>query len=187
MKHVKPIETRYKGYCFRSRLEARWAVFFDSLGIKYEYELEGYTLPSGAGYLPDFFLPDLGLHVEIKPSEKVAYHDLNKVVEFSLQGDHALLLIIGTPTQESMFLIDRRHDPLIEEIEANFDEPANEEEVVSIAFECLRDWCSVQFGLTPFSRKWVLLYKSLPPNEDHALQEALLKAKQARFEFGEKG
>ena len=186
MKIVKPIETRYKGYRFRSRLEARWAVYFDDLAVKYEYELEGFTLPSGAAYLPDFYLPDLRVHVEIKPSEKMVYRDLKKIIEFALQGDHPLLLIVGTPTQESMFLIDRRHDPTIEEIEANQEEP-DEEEIVSIAFESLRDWCSVQFGVTPFSRDWVLVYKSLPPNVDHSLQQALLKGKQARFEFGESG
>jgi hypothetical protein len=35
---IKPIETEYGGYKFRSRLEARWAVFFDTAKIKYEYE-----------------------------------------------------------------------------------------------------------------------------------------------------
>ena len=51
---IKAIETIYDGYKFRSRLEARWAVFFKSLEIKYEYEPEGFMLPSGAKYLPDF-------------------------------------------------------------------------------------------------------------------------------------
>ena len=37
---VKPIETVYKGYRFRSRLEARWAVFFDALDIEWYYEPE---------------------------------------------------------------------------------------------------------------------------------------------------
>ena len=67
----KPIETHYGGYRFRSRLEARWAVFFDALGIRYEYEKEGYKLASGK-YLPDFWLPDWKMWVEIKgrtPSE----------------------------------------------------------------------------------------------------------------------
>lgn len=41
MSDLKPINTRYKGYLFRSRLEARWAVFLDSLGITWEYEKEG--------------------------------------------------------------------------------------------------------------------------------------------------
>jgi hypothetical protein len=50
---IKAIETAYKGYRFRSRLEARWAVFFDALGIEWQYEPEGFELPSGR-YLPDF-------------------------------------------------------------------------------------------------------------------------------------
>lgn len=50
---LKAIQTRYAGYLFRSRLEARWAVFFDALGLKWEYEPEGFELPSGR-YLPDF-------------------------------------------------------------------------------------------------------------------------------------
>lgn len=64
---IKPIETYYNGYRFRSRLEARWAVFFDAAGIKYEYELEGFELKSGRRYLPDFWLPEFGIYVEIKP------------------------------------------------------------------------------------------------------------------------
>ena len=35
---IKAVQTEYNGYKFRSRLEARWAVFFDTLGIEYEYE-----------------------------------------------------------------------------------------------------------------------------------------------------
>ena len=73
---ITAIETRYKGYRFRSRLEARWAVFFDALNLRWEYEKEGYELPDGGRYLPDFWLPDLalddmepGIYVEIKPAE----------------------------------------------------------------------------------------------------------------------
>ena len=51
---IKAVETVYNGYRFRSRLEARWAVFFDALGVKYEYEPQGFELPSGKLYLPDF-------------------------------------------------------------------------------------------------------------------------------------
>ncbi|MDG6251730.1 hypothetical protein, partial [Methanocalculus sp.] len=63
---VRPIPTHYNGYYFRSRAEARWAVFFDALGISYEYEKEGYQLDNGMWYLPDFWLPHLGAYVEIK-------------------------------------------------------------------------------------------------------------------------
>ena len=56
MKKIKAIETEYKGYLFRSRLEARWAVFFDFCGVDYEYEPEGYDLGNDQAYLPDFIL-----------------------------------------------------------------------------------------------------------------------------------
>ena len=52
---VKAIDTEYAGHNFRYRLEAHWAVFFDSLGIRWEYEPEGYETPAGR-YLPDFLL-----------------------------------------------------------------------------------------------------------------------------------
>lgn len=51
---IAAIQTAYKGYNFRSRLEARWAVFFDALGINWEYEPEGFELPFVGMYLPDF-------------------------------------------------------------------------------------------------------------------------------------
>jgi hypothetical protein len=51
---IKAIETVYKGYRFRSRLEARWAVFFDTLGIEWVYEPEGFETTDGYRYLPDF-------------------------------------------------------------------------------------------------------------------------------------
>lgn len=66
MTEIKPIETIYNGYRFRSRLEARWAVFFDALHIKYEYEPEGFKLRDGSYYLPDFYLPNMETFVEIK-------------------------------------------------------------------------------------------------------------------------
>lgn len=53
---LKIKDTYYKGYRFRSRLEARWAVFFDACGVDWEYEPEGYDLGNGMSYLPDFKL-----------------------------------------------------------------------------------------------------------------------------------
>lgn len=70
---MKAIETRYKGYRMRSRLEARWAVYFDALGIYWHYEVEGFDLrhalsSASAGlYLPDFWLPQVKMWAEVKP------------------------------------------------------------------------------------------------------------------------
>jgi len=63
---IKAIETRYKGYRFRSRLEARWAVFFDFMEWEWQYEKEGFTLPSGM-YLPDFWIATVNMWAEVKP------------------------------------------------------------------------------------------------------------------------
>lgn len=67
---IKAIETSYRGHRFRSRLEARWAVFFDALKVEWEYEKEGFELPSGR-YLPDFWLPrvQVGCWFEVKGKE----------------------------------------------------------------------------------------------------------------------
>ena len=68
---IQPIQTRYAGHRFRSRLEARWAVFFDAMKIDWEYEPQGYTITDPWGresraYLPDFHLPDLDVWAEVK-------------------------------------------------------------------------------------------------------------------------
>jgi len=61
---LKPIETRYAGCQFRSRIEARWAVFYDCLGLGWEYEPEGFEMGE-TRYLPDFRIEGVGW-VEIK-------------------------------------------------------------------------------------------------------------------------
>lgn len=63
---ARPIETAYRGCRFRSRLEARHAVFLDTLGVPWSYEIEGFEL-GGIRYLPDFWLPEQGCWVEVKP------------------------------------------------------------------------------------------------------------------------
>lgn len=79
MGDIKPIQTYYNGYHFRSRLEARWAVFFDTEKIKYEYEPEGFEFGDGDKYLPDFFLPDFEMFVEIKNAS---------AFKFAFDGDY---------------------------------------------------------------------------------------------------
>lgn len=67
MTTLAAIETSYAGCRFRSRLEARWAVFFDHLGVEWQYEPQGYTVgPNATPYLPDFWLPASELWVEVK-------------------------------------------------------------------------------------------------------------------------
>lgn len=71
MSILTPIETAYAGCLFRSRLEARWAVFFDTLKLNWSYEPEGYVLRHGEWYLSDFYIEKIG-HLEIKPTRELA-------------------------------------------------------------------------------------------------------------------
>ena len=93
---MKAIETCYNGYRFRSRLEARWAVFFDALGVKYEYEPEGFELDDGTWYLPDFRVKCYGkrgdfdnepfdLYIEVKG--RMTEEDAHKIRAFSRTVD----------------------------------------------------------------------------------------------------
>lgn len=89
---MKAIETHYKGYRFRSRLEARWAVFFDALGVKWEYEKEGYDLGEAGWYLPDFWLPDFGIWIEIKGEISGTDDEFHKIdALYKATGHHAFI------------------------------------------------------------------------------------------------
>jgi hypothetical protein len=98
---LTPIPTRYKGYHFRSRLEARWAVFFDALGLKWQYEVEGFTLPSGTRYLPDFCVQGPGAYrywYEVKPQgveSDPKFDEFKRTVEALSNG--VAVLLSGDP------------------------------------------------------------------------------------------
>ena len=93
---MSAIETVYNGYRFRSRLEARWAVFFDALGVKYEYEKEGYKLGDGLYYLPDFWLPVQKTWVEVKPTHPSDKED-EKAEKLASATDSKVIIVVGQP------------------------------------------------------------------------------------------
>lgn len=80
---IQAIETRYAGCRFRSRLEARWAVFFDSLDVPWEYEAQGYDI-NGRWYLPDFYLPQSRTYVEVKGDDRALDKELMRKAPFFL-------------------------------------------------------------------------------------------------------
>lgn len=92
---IGAIQTEYAGYLFRSRLEARWAVFFDTLGFKWSYESEGFE-GGGARYLPDFYLQDIGCWVEVKGDPKGMWQERSRICKVLLSG--ALPGVINSAT-----------------------------------------------------------------------------------------
>jgi hypothetical protein len=100
---IKAIETTYNGYRFRSRTEARWAVFFRHAGIKFEYEPQGFLL-DGIAYLPDFWLPDSKFWFEVKGVEPTE-------TEYALchalaaETGNVALLAVGPPNEQDYNII----------------------------------------------------------------------------------
>ena len=91
---IRPIETDYAGHRFRSRLEARWAVFFNSLGVEWQYEVEGFEFDTER-YLPDFYLPNSNAYVEVKGGDVALAEDLPRLRRFSRHVKPAIVAVLG--------------------------------------------------------------------------------------------
>lgn len=167
---LKAIETVYNGYRFRSRLEARWAVFFDALGIQYEYEKEGFELDGGERYLPDFWLPQQEIWVEVKPEapEDVRATKTAQLVKASGRG---AWIVAGEPSSCRVFAL-------------SAEEPTSWLYCHTTDIDGL-DLCTRCGQLTidfPLPCCLELTY----PARDPRVSKAALIARSARFEFGER-
>lgn len=109
-------KTLYNNTLFRSKLEAKWAVFFDKCFIKYTYEPEAFLCSDNKQYTPDFFLPEaalrtghefdcktqdfikmsLGVYIEIKPLGYVCDEDYKKRISEAIHPS-PLILLVGDP------------------------------------------------------------------------------------------
>jgi hypothetical protein len=173
----RAIETRYKGYRFRSRLEARWAVFFDTLGVRWEYEKEGFDLGPAGWYLPDFWLPDLEVWLEVKGVWARERDDVwIKACALALESAHKVYVFAGQ--------LEHPNAVVGYQFWGTEDETTGHGPLAEWWFRC------------PACGKWQLgrTVSELPcecldysPAHQPALVAAIDAAKSARFEFGEHG
>jgi hypothetical protein len=165
---IKAIETRYKGYRMQSRLEARWAVFFDALGIEWEYEKEGFDLGEEGWYLPDFYLKDFAAWIEIKPQHAPDIAAVNKCLALSRQMSNLVMLIVGNPfPDEHQVLVLIAGSPFVSAQFAETYEPDRGGYALAISDDKRR--CFLQTCTAP------------------DLAQAFASARSARFEHGESG
>lgn len=97
-RRFQPLPTTVGTTSYRSRLEAKWAVFWRSLGILAEYEAGGFDLGDAIAYRPDFRIPSWETWVEIKP------HGVDLAVAevrcqaLARSSGWRVLLIVGEPS-----------------------------------------------------------------------------------------
>ena len=82
------------GYRFRSVLEARWAVFFDALGIAYEYL-------AVAPDVPGFWLPEQKYWVVIMPHDVDVEAVEGPIISLADHTGDTVWLIAGAPDREA--------------------------------------------------------------------------------------
>jgi len=99
---MKPIQTVYHGYRFRSRTEARWALFFETMGFRWVYEEQGFVLDRNGCYLPDFrvTLPnEQERYCEVQGEGDDDFDDteMDKLREFADSSGTRVLHLTGLP------------------------------------------------------------------------------------------
>lgn len=134
-----PIAQKYDGHQFRSRLEARWAVFFNEMGVNYEYEKQVYTLSSKVRYLPDFFLPRYNLFIEIKGQTPTNEEEIKCRELFELTGC-AVAICTGLPcwdtkTRASMWCWVESSENRVDPINVNFEFTNDNDGTLAFSFD----------------------------------------------------
>lgn len=113
MNDRNPIPTTYRGITYRSRVEARWAVFFEHMGWPAAYEPEGFDM-EGTWYLPDFWLPDLGVYVEIKAADPTD-EEVSRCRKLAEHTGKQVWLIAGSPGSGTYKVLVFRHEEFVDE------------------------------------------------------------------------
>lgn len=138
-REVEAKPTTYAGVTFRSKLEAQWAYTLDYYGIRWEYEPETVTLPSGARYLPDFRLPDLATVIEAKGPHM---QRLDKTREYARQVHPQVITLIGYPPQQ------RKMTPYAWQDFMQWGEPLGFTALFTTCLECgAYQWCRPRFSV----------------------------------------
>lgn len=184
---IRPIETRYRGYRFRSRLEARWAVFFDTAKIRWDYEVQGYDV-NGRAYLPDFYLPDLRCYFEVKPTSE---YDLGFLQSFAYAiKTHVVVAEGGIPDPEEWRCDENTQLRLLSCTSP--EEPSDEwVDEMAWGYKDMFLECNHCGKIRIMNEVYCTMKDNCSCNERHArwmpISRALEAARAARFEHGECG
>lgn len=110
--------TMYNGVLYRSRLEAKWACFFDAMGIIHTYECKRFIFPEHYGtetyvYTPDFCLLSCGYdYIEVKPTSPTPV-EWDKCKALSLMGFKVAIFTGSCTPDARLYLLENGHQKYI--------------------------------------------------------------------------
>lgn len=149
---IKAIETQYKGYRFRSRLEARWA---------------------GVRYLPDFWLPEANVWLEVKPDGPWTSDSGAKAFTLARSMNVFVVLTHGAPPVTTDAEWPRRYL-------SAYGPFTNQGEEFSRHVDCSDGGINLFMRAASGVDRWGH-YMSMTKEQQRRFDEAALMARQARF------
>lgn len=157
------IETAYRNYLFRSRLEAKWAAFFDLCGWPWSYEPLDMN-----GWIPDFAIGEHPVLVEIKPAFQDEHWTEAKTKIMQSGCDQPVLLLGADPTwrMKNIATADESGAPPFGLMFDKFDRRENDdwyEEEVYFGFT----EGNGRYGLCPLDGGWWNLIWKAPEDYHH--------------------
>lgn len=112
---MTPLPSVYKGYHCRSRLEARWLCFLDTIGMQFIYEPEGFKFEDGTCYLPDLYFPVIETWGEIKPAmPDPQSEEGQKIVSLVIESGKPLIILDGSPDFRPYHQVRPPEDPILD-------------------------------------------------------------------------
>ena len=204
---IRAIETSYKGHRFRSRLEARWAVFFDKLQWKWRYEHQGYVIGDGdetLAWLPDFeIITPAGQHFYVEVKGDPDFYSKNNMwldkldwgygppgfentaYRHDLSADVKPLILLGDLPDVLDGCVDLSVCVIAHHKGVGaFFLPLRRNGLSTWGFNIF-DWCQVDDGVG--LKDFQMRVRPARYGLNHYVLDALRAAKRARFEHGESG
>lgn len=97
------IPTMYNGLLYRTRLAAQWALFFDLLGIEYEYDPQCVRISDNMCGSFDFYVKTLRTYFDARPLfGKFVSHEGEFPMCFESGCDFASIIALGSPQDNAM-------------------------------------------------------------------------------------
>lgn len=108
---MRAVETEYNGNRFCSQLEARWAVFFDVIGVEYRCKHKDVYQK----FLADFWLPGMNLWVKVYSKSYKLLEDEEENIRWFSGKNNQIMVVFGEPSFDNKIVVWNNGKVIIED------------------------------------------------------------------------